>query len=69
VAYRAFPVIVLGNAQDWFRKLPPNSIDKFKELSKMFLMEFMAFGAQKKPSGYLLRLHQCSNETLKEFMA
>jgi hypothetical protein len=49
-------------------KLPPNSVDKFKELSKIFLMKFLAFWTRKKPSGYLLRLHQRNNETLKEFV-
>jgi len=35
----------------------------------MFLTEFLAFRTRKKTSGYLLRLHQHSNETLKEFVA
>jgi hypothetical protein len=48
---------------------PPNSVDKFKELSKIFLTKFLAFRTQKKPLGYLIILHQHSNETLKEFMA
>jgi hypothetical protein len=69
VACQAFPLTLSGNAQDWFRKLPPNSVDQFKELSKIFLTESLAFRAKKKPSGYLLSLHQQSNESLKEFMA
>jgi ribose 1,5-bisphosphokinase PhnN len=44
-------------------------VDNFKELSKMFLMEFLAFWTRKKPHGYLLRLHQRTRETLKEFVA
>jgi len=44
------PVDGLGNC-------PPNSVDNFKELSKTFLTEFLAFWARKKPFGYLLRLH------------
>jgi hypothetical protein len=69
VACRAFPLTLSGNARDWFRKLPSNSVDQFKELSKTFLTKFLAFRTRKKPSGYLLRLHQKSNESLKEFMA
>ncbi|XP_062149502.1 uncharacterized protein LOC133858081 [Alnus glutinosa] len=69
VACRAFPLTLSGNARDWFRKLPPNSVDQFKELSKIFLTEFLAFRTRKKPSGYLLSLHQQGNESLKEFMA
>jgi Skp family chaperone for outer membrane proteins len=33
----------LGNARDWFRKLPPNSVNQFKELFKIFVTEFLAF--------------------------
>jgi hypothetical protein len=63
------PLTLLGNARDWFRKLPPNFVDKFKKLSKIFLTMFLAFRKRKKPSGYLLTVHQQSNESLKEFMA
>jgi hypothetical protein len=69
VPWWAFPLTLLGNAPDWFMKLPPNSIDKFKELSKIFLTKFLAFRTRKKPSGYLLTLHRQSNESLKDFMA
>jgi len=68
VACRAFPLTLSGNARDWFKKLPPNSVDQFKELSKIFLTEFLAFWTKKKPSWYLLSLPQQSNESLKEFM-
>jgi hypothetical protein len=37
VAYQAFPLTLSENARDWFMRLPPNSVDNFKELSKMFL--------------------------------
>jgi hypothetical protein len=57
VACRAFPLTLSKNARDWFRKLPPNSVDQLKELSKIFLTEFLAFRTKKKPSGYLLSLH------------
>jgi len=41
VGCRAFSFSLSGNAQDLFRKLPLNSVDKFKELCKIFLMEFL----------------------------
>jgi hypothetical protein len=69
VACRAFPFTLSGSARDWFRKLPPNSVDQFKDLYKIFLTEFLAFRTKKKPSGYLLSLCQQSNESLKVFMA
>jgi hypothetical protein len=63
VACRAFPLTLSRNARDWFKKLAPNSVDQFKELSKIFLTEFLAFRTKNKPSGYLLSLHQQSNES------
>jgi hypothetical protein len=69
VACQAFLLTLSGNARNWFKKLPPNSVDQFKELSKIFLTEFLAFRTKKKPSGYLLTLHKQSNESFKEFMA
>jgi len=69
VACRAFPLTLSGNARGWFRKLPPNSVDQFKELSEIFLTEFLGFRKKKKPSKYLLSLHQQSNESLNVFMA
>jgi hypothetical protein len=56
VACLPFPLTLFGNARDWFRKLSPNSIDKFKELSKIFLTEFLTFKTQKKPLRYLLKI-------------
>jgi hypothetical protein len=47
---------------------PPNYVDQFKKVSKIFLIEFLAFQTWKRPFGYLLRLHQHSNETFKEFV-
>jgi hypothetical protein len=37
VACQAFPLTLSGNARDWFRKLPPNSIRHFDDLGRMFL--------------------------------
>jgi hypothetical protein len=37
VACQAFPLTLSGNAQEWFRKLPPKYINDFDGLRKMFL--------------------------------
>jgi hypothetical protein len=37
VACRAFPLTLFGSARDWFRKLPPKSIDSFNDLGRNFL--------------------------------
>jgi len=67
VACQAFPLTLLGNARDWFRKLPPNSICHFKDLERIFLTQFMAGRVRRKPSGSLMSLHQGPEESLKYF--
>jgi hypothetical protein len=56
-AHMAFPLTLSGNARDWFRKLPPNSIRHFDDLGRMFLTQFMAGRVRRKPSGPLMSLH------------
>lgn len=58
VACRAFPLTLSGNACDWFRKLPLNSICHFDDLRRMFLTQFMAGRVRRKPSRSLMSLHQ-----------
>lgn len=41
VACRAFPLTLPGSARDWFRKLPPRSLNKFEDLGRVFLSQFM----------------------------
>jgi hypothetical protein len=48
VACRAFPLTLSGNARDWFRTLPPNSIRHFEDLGRMFLTQFMAGRVRRK---------------------
>jgi hypothetical protein len=69
VACQAFTLTLTGNAQDWFRRLPPGSIDSFEGLGREFLGQFMAAQTNKKPSRYLLTLQQKGGETLKDFVA
>ncbi|XP_059450815.1 uncharacterized protein LOC132181583 [Corylus avellana] len=68
VACRAFPLTLSGIAQNWFRKLPPGSVDKFEDLGRVFLTQFMTSRIRKKPPSYLLTLKQHSDETLKQFI-
>jgi hypothetical protein len=42
IACRAFPLTLTGVAKDWFTKLPPKSVDSFKELGYQFLAQFFA---------------------------
>jgi hypothetical protein len=68
VACRAFPLTLSGSARKWFRKLPPASIDRFEDLGRVFLTQFMTSRTRKKPPSYLLTLKQRSGETLKQFI-
>jgi hypothetical protein len=67
VACRAFPLTLSGNAHDWFKKLPPNSIRHFDDLGRIFLTRFMAERVRRKPSGSLMSLHQGPEESLRDF--
>ncbi|XP_059446525.1 uncharacterized protein LOC132178084 [Corylus avellana] len=68
VACRAFPLTLSGSSRNWFRKLPPGSVDKFEDLGRVFLTQFMTSRIQKKPPSYLLTLKQRNDETLKQFI-
>ena len=62
------PPHFLGNAREWFRSLTPGSMDTFEDLAGAFLTHFLCSQECKKPSDYLLTLHQKEGENLKEFM-
>lgn len=68
MACQAFLLTLLGNARDWFRKLPPKSINSFDGLAKMFLTQFLAGRVRRKPAGSLMSLHQGLNESLKDYL-
>ena len=38
---RAFPTTLKGPARVWFDKIPPNTVGSFKELSKLFVNNFI----------------------------
>jgi hypothetical protein len=68
VACRAFPLTLSGNARDWYRTLPPKSIQNFDEFGKMFLTQFMAGIVRRKPAGTLMSIQQGRDKSLKEFL-
>jgi len=68
VACRAFLLTLSGNARDWYRRLPPKSIQNFDEFGKMFITQFMAGIVRKKPAGTLMSIQQGRDESLKEFL-
>jgi hypothetical protein len=45
---RAFPLMLTGNARDWFRRLPLGFVDKIEGLGREILGQFMAARMRKK---------------------
>jgi hypothetical protein len=68
IACRAFPLTLEGSAQEWFEGLPANSIDNFKSLTKIFLMQFLASKKRKNTLQYMLVLRQGETESLKDYL-
>jgi hypothetical protein len=69
VVCRAFPLTMVGSAQDWIRKLSPRSINNFDDLGRIFITQFMAGVMRKKPSGSLIYIRQGPKELLKDYLA
>ena len=65
---RAFPTTLKGPARVWFRKMPPNSISSFEELSKLFVNNFIGGQRYKRSSSSLLTIEQGENESLRSFI-
>ena len=53
---RAFPTTLKGPARVWFSKIPPNSMSSFKELSKLFVNNFIGGQRYKHSSSSLLTI-------------
>ena len=65
---RTFPTTLKGPARVWFSKIPPNSISSFKELSKLFVNNFIGGQRHKHSSSSLLTIEQGENESLRSFI-
>ena len=66
---RAFPTTLKGPARVWFCKIPPNIVSSFKELSKLFVNNFIRGKRHKRFSSSLLTIGQGENESLRSFIA
>ena len=65
---RAFLTNLKGLTRVWFSKIPPNSINSFKELSKLFVNNFIGGQRHKLSSSSLLTIEQGENESLRSFI-
>ena len=53
---RAFPTTLNGPTRVWFGKIPPNSVSSFKELSKLFVNNFIGGQRHKRSLSSLLTI-------------
>ncbi|KAF5477469.1 hypothetical protein F2P56_004106 [Juglans regia] len=58
-----------GAARTWFRSLPLGSVDGFRELSCLFLTQFMVSRRRRRPAAYLLTVEQREDENLKAHLS
>ena len=65
---RPFPTTLKGLARVWFSKIPPNSVNSFEELSKLFVNNFIGGQRHKRSSSSLLTIEQRENESLRLFI-
>ncbi|XP_065617151.1 uncharacterized protein LOC136062241 [Quercus suber] len=65
---RAFPTTFKGPARVWFSKIPSNTVTSFKELSKLFVNNFIGRQRHKRSSSSLLTIKQGENESLWSFI-
>ena len=60
---RAFPTTLKGPTRVCFSKIPPYTISSFKELSKLFVNNFIGGQRHKRSSSSLLTIEQGDNES------
>ena len=65
---RTFLTTLKGPARVSFSKIPPNTVSSFKELSKLFVNNFIEGQRHKRSSSSLLTIKQEENESLRYFI-
>ena len=65
---KAFPTTFKGPTRVWFSKIPPNLVSSSKELSKLFVNNFIGGQRHKHSSSSLLTIEQGENESLWSFI-
>nr|XP_023893472.1 uncharacterized protein LOC112005457 [Quercus suber] len=58
----------MGSARVWFSKIHPNTVSSFKELSKLFVNNFIKGQRHKCSSSSLQTIEQGDNESLQSFI-
>ncbi|RVW71179.1 hypothetical protein CK203_054412 [Vitis vinifera] len=63
-----FPASLQGQALSWFHRLPPNSIDNFRDLSEAFVGQYLCSARHKQNISTLQNIKMRDNESLREFV-
>ncbi|XP_034709000.1 uncharacterized protein LOC117932071 [Vitis riparia] len=66
--YKVFLASLKGQALSWFHRLPVNSIDNFRDLSEVFVGQYLCSARHKQNISTLQNLKMQENETLREFV-
>ncbi|XP_043717607.1 uncharacterized protein LOC122665521 [Telopea speciosissima] len=69
VSCQSFPTPLKGPVALWFAKLKPNSIRSFTELAKAIVSRFQSSVKQKKTVANLLAFKQCSDDSIRDYIA
>nr|CAN62496.1 hypothetical protein VITISV_027484 [Vitis vinifera] len=65
---KVFPASLQGQALSWFHRLPPNSVDNFRDLSEAFVGQYLCSARHKQNISTLQNIKMQDNESLREFM-
>ena len=65
---KTFLATLKGLAKPWFRKLSPETIDSFGDLSKLFVTNFMSCRGRQKNAFNLFTNHQKERENFKNYV-
>ncbi|GMN65242.1 hypothetical protein TIFTF001_034313 [Ficus carica] len=66
--YKSFCLTLTGAARQWYRRLPPASIDSFQQLASSFSAAFLDSRTRKLGASHLFGIKQRKNETLKKYL-
>ncbi|RVW17402.1 hypothetical protein CK203_094158 [Vitis vinifera] len=67
-SYQIFPASLQGQALSWFHRLPPNSVDNFRDLSEAFVGQYLCSARHKQNISTLQNIKMRDNESLREFV-
>nr|CAN68057.1 hypothetical protein VITISV_020837 [Vitis vinifera] len=65
---KVFPASLQGQTLSWFHRLPPNSVDNFRNLSEAFVGQYLCSARHKQNISTLQNIKMQDNESLREFV-